>query len=301
MDWITSLKEAIIYMEEHLLEFKSTDEIAREIFLSPFYFQQGFQIVTGFAPQEYMRNRRLYLAAIDLTHTDKNVAMIANKYGYDNLSSFTKAFSKFHGSSPSKIRNNPDLIHIFLPLKIMIKIEGGFDMDYCIKEEKEMTFIGFEEWFDYSSSYKKIPEFWSDFVKKHCQKKEGIALNSGEQKVFDALVKNRVGEFAICDSRDGLPQKFRYLIAGIYNGYEVPSGMKLIKIPALTWAKFHAVGPLPESLQAVNSQIFKEWLPSNPEYEMSEYVTIEQYSDQLPTDSSNYESWIWVPIRNKNK
>jgi len=58
-------------------------------------------------------------------------------------------------------------------------------------------------------------------------------------------------------------------LPGKYNGGPVPLGMDVVDIPALEWAKFRCVGPLPGALQSVNTEVFKKWLPGNPDYEMS--------------------------------
>ena len=66
MEWLTAIKKSIDFMEAHLLDDISADDVAAEIFMSPFYFQRGFKILTEMTPSEYIRNRRLYLAALDV-------------------------------------------------------------------------------------------------------------------------------------------------------------------------------------------------------------------------------------------
>ncbi|WP_010239206.1 GyrI-like domain-containing protein [Clostridium arbusti] len=89
-----------------------------------------------------------------------------------------------------------------------------------------------------------------------------------------------------------------YMIAGTYNGSSVPEGMKIFEISALEWAKFKCTGPLPGSLQSVNTQIFKAWLPGNPDYEIATGMNIEWYSNG-DCSSSDYESEIWIPVKKK--
>ena len=78
----------------------------------------------------------------------------------------------------------------------------------------------------------------------------------------------------------------------------MPEGMTLYEFPDMEWAKFRCVGPLPGALQAVNTKIFKEWLPGNPDYEIAVGANIEWYS-MADGSSSDYESGIWIPVRHK--
>ncbi|MDE7390876.1 MAG: GyrI-like domain-containing protein [Treponemataceae bacterium] len=110
-------------------------------------------------------------------------------------------------------------------------------------------------------------------------------------------MEHGIGEFGVCI--DGADEgKFRYLIAGAYKGGDVPDGMTTFDVPTGDWAKFRAVGPLPGSLQAVNTRVFKEWLPGNPDWEAAGQCTIEWYSTGDP-NSPDYLSEIWLPVRRR--
>jgi AraC family transcriptional regulator len=87
--------------------------------------------MTGYGIGEYIRNRRLYLAALDLKETKDKVIDIALRYCYETPESFTKAFSRFHGVTPSQVRSGAS-ITTFLPLTITLSIQGGKQMDYKI-------------------------------------------------------------------------------------------------------------------------------------------------------------------------
>jgi AraC family transcriptional regulator len=107
-----------------------------------------------------------------------------------------------------------------------------------------------------------------------------------------------IGEFGISIDDEPDSGKFRYMIAGKYDGGAVPEGLKLFTIPAALWAKFRCCGPMPGAFQTVNTKIFKEWLPGNPDYEVAMGINIEWYSmgDMVAPD---YESEIWIPVKRK--
>lgn len=132
MDWTESLRRAVDFMEKKLLENITPDEVAKSVCISPFYLERGFKVMTGFSIGEYIRNRRLYLSALDILSGNEKVIDIALKYGYDTPESFTKAFSRFHGISPLQLRKEPYKLRTFLPLKIKVIIQGGNDMDIIV-------------------------------------------------------------------------------------------------------------------------------------------------------------------------
>ena len=128
MDWINDTQKAINYIEAHLLENVNIEDISRHVLSSGNYFNKVFGIVTGFSVNEYMRNRKLSLSGKDLISSECKVIDLALKYGYETPESFTKAFSRFHGITPSEAIYTPQKLKIFNPLTIKIDIKGGFNV-----------------------------------------------------------------------------------------------------------------------------------------------------------------------------
>lgn len=319
MDWLTSFKKAIDYMEAHLLSEIGARDVADAVHISPSYFQKSFKIVTGYSIGEYLRNRRLYLAGLDVLNagccsrkdiltgenrrtarpdsralTDRTVLDLACKYGYDSPESFTRAFSRFHGVSPTQLKSQPTRIKVFLPLIVEISIRGGNKMDFQLEERQSMQMIGFGRIFSYDTSYQDIPRFWTEFCGKYCR--QDTPATPEEQAIRQTVAECIIGEFGVCveDIDDG--EHFHYYIAGAYQGGKVPDGMSVFEIPAGEWAKFQCIGRIPQNLQTVNTRIFREWLPGNQEFEMSMPMSIEWYSDGN-TESDDYVSAIWIPVK----
>ena len=130
MNWVEGMTNAIGYIEDNLTEDLTVSDIAKQAFVSAFYFQKAFAMLCGFTVGEYIRQRRLTLAGSELAATDGKIIDIALKYGYDSPDSFTKAFTRFHGVTPSAVRKGEAIIKSFAPLKIKFTLEGGFIMDY---------------------------------------------------------------------------------------------------------------------------------------------------------------------------
>ena len=170
-------------------------------------------------------------------------------------------------------------------------------MDYKIAPMFPFKVIGFQKVFDMETAYAEIPKFWDEICEKYAN--NVYAGNAPANPYEQALVDNCIGEYAICIDDIG-GSKFRYLIAGKYTGGAVPEGMVVYEFPRHEWAVFDCIGPNPQTLQSVNTRIFSEWLPGNPEYELSGNATVEWYDcvNGEPSDP-DYHSAIWVPVKRK--
>ena len=170
-------------------------------------------------------------------------------------------------------------------------------MDVKITTMFPFQVIGFQKVFDGETSYEEIPKYWDEICEKYAN--NVYAGNAPANPYEQAIVDNSIGEYGICidDIGEG---KFRYLIAGKYTGGEVPEGMVLYEFPKGDWAIFNCIGPLPEALQSVNTQIFKEWLPGNPEYELDGNANVEWYDRVGDQKDPDYRSAIWIPVRKKS-
>lgn len=133
MNWIQSLSKAIQYMESHLTEDMSMVQIAGRAYTSSSHFQLIFHLVTGMTVGEYIRNRRLSLAAQDLLEKSGKIMDVAMRYQYDTQESFSKAFTRFHGVPPSKVQAGKTVL--FHPLSVSVTIEGGFGMSRKLIDE----------------------------------------------------------------------------------------------------------------------------------------------------------------------
>ena len=124
MDWVTSIHQAIQYIEEHLREELTIREIAQQAALSPFYFQKGFSMLCGMTVGDSEIARRLSAAGLEVLTTDRKIIDIALEFGYDSPDSFTKAFTRFHGCTPAALRKSGGAVRSFAPLRIKVTLEG---------------------------------------------------------------------------------------------------------------------------------------------------------------------------------
>jgi AraC family transcriptional regulator len=278
MDWITGMQNALRYIEDNITEELDYAEISKRAYVSSFHFQRIFSILCGYTLGEYIRNRRLTLAGIELTAGTSKVIDVAVKYGYDSPDSFTKAFIRFHGITPSSVKNKGVRLKTFTPLKIKFTLEGGNTMEFKIMEKDTFTVIGAVREFNFETSYADIPKFWSE----HFEKGGG---------------KYVCGMYGICFDENKDSKSFKYIIADNYEpDREIPDGYVTKTFPAITWAVFPCKGAMPTSLQDVNTRIWNEWLPNCREYELAGNYNVEMYSDG-DMRSSDYYSEIWIPVK----
>ena len=296
MDWLACIRGAIDYMERHLTDGTTPQDVAQSAHVSPFFLQRGFSLLTGYGLGEYLRNRRLTQAALDLRNTDDKIIDIALRYGYETPESFAKAFARFHGATPSQARDGA-VVKSFLPLTLKITIQGGLQMDFKIITMLPFKVVGFQREFDNETAYAEIPKFWDEVIEKYASRV--YAGNPPANPFEQAVVDYGIGEYGVCVDHMSCG-RFRYLIAGKYTGGAVPEGMAVHEFPRQDWAVFDCVGPMPESLQSVNTRIWSEWLPGNPDYEICGNASIEWYDPANDaTNAPDYHSAIWIPVKRK--
>lgn len=271
--WAEGIQNAIAYMEKNLTEELNISDIAARAYVSEFHFQRIFSVLCGFTVGEYIRNRRLTLAAQELSADNAKVIDVALKFGYDSPDSFTRAFTKFHGISPSAAKEKGAELKAFAPLRIKLTLEGGTMMEYKIVEKQAFTVMGKSRSFNTDSSYAEIPKFWQEH------------MQSSDSKLI-------CGMYGVCIDSDG--KDFDYIIADNYDPCkEVPEGCVTRVIPAGTWAIFPC---RLETLQTVNTKIWSEWLPSAREYKLAGNYNIEAYFCSGSDDPKDMRCEIWVPV-----
>ena len=305
MDWVNVIQETLRYMEENLLTVTSPKEVALKVHVSASYLQTSFQMITGFSIGEYIRNRRLYLAAMELLEKDVKVIDISEKYGYETPESFTKAFSRFHDATPNEIKKEKKPIKAFLPLKLSFSVKGADTVDVVIEKSPKMRLIGKADIFSNDTCFQVIPGYVEGFWREQSRKgffpepfRGFYGVSVGES--YDVL--NASGEPWLNDYSESDAQKisfaenFLFLVGIDYDGREVPEGMTVIELPEMLWAKFRCVDDSVKALQDLRLYIFREWLMDTDEYEPAGEFNVECY--EVPNeDGKGTHNEIWLPVR----
>lgn len=165
--WVESIRNAIEYIEQNLAEKIAIKDVAEKTCVSEYHFRRIFTELCGITVGEYIRNRRLSIAAQELSVGTIKVIDAAIKYGYESPDSFARAFARFHGIVPSEAREKGVKLREFTPLRMDTLLEGGTVMEYKIVEKAEFTLMGRKRRFDSEDSYNKIPEntkMWKEWL-----------------------------------------------------------------------------------------------------------------------------------------
>ena len=137
MNWHERINEAFNYIEAHLDSNLDIDQVANIMCQSTVSFQRTFSILMNISIYEYIRRRRMTLAAIELQTSSIKVIDVALKYGYESPESFTRAFKEIHGISPSIARKKGVRLNLFPRITFQLTIKGDFEMDYEMDNKSE--------------------------------------------------------------------------------------------------------------------------------------------------------------------
>lgn len=280
MNMLKQLNAAIKYIEQNLCAELELDEVARLACVSADSFMRFFSYMTGMTLKEYIRRRRLTLAAQDLQHGDDRVIDIAMKYGYESADAFSRAFAKQHGITPIAYRKNGGSLKVYPPASFHIIIKGAKEMDFRLIELSETEVYGVSKQFD-GQGYKAREEL------RH------IMWSEEYENVPEQLCEgkwNQQGNTSYDGVWYGIWQGGKYMIAR-EKADTKNTGTELYKIPTGTYAAFRTErgGLAWEELPKLFELIFDSWLP-NSEYRLQSDDIIEIY-----------HLWTDYDIRNKNR
>jgi AraC family transcriptional regulator len=280
------MKDALDYMESKMEESLSIEDIAKVAYSSPFHFQRMFYMLTGLTVADYIRKRRLTLAAQELAISKVKVLDVALKYGYDSPEAFAKAFRKAHGITPSAAREPGVQLKASPRLSFHLSLKGDKEMEYKIVEKEAFTVIGksFEVTIKDGENLRKIPLFWDE------ANKDGTT---------DKLIEIGVAQdiLGICAEMDHAQEKFSYWIAVEVQPGTDTQEFKSTVIPAASWAVFTSAGPMPHAIQQLWERIFQEWFPGTG-YEHTGGPEFELYPPGDP-NAEDYRCEVWIPVMKK--
>lgn len=286
MNWIGDMNDVLKYIEENICNEISTDDICKIAHMSKFHFLRIFNILTGITLGEYIRQRRLSLAVKDVVSSELKIIDIAYKYGYETPEAFTKAFKKLHKISPSEARKNKKNLKAIPPLSFQIIVKGEERMNYKIESKEAFKVAGVSRKITTKNgeNFKIIPKFWNE------------VCESGQYDILEKR-QGKLGVIGMCYDFKMEAEEFKYMIA--VEGTKVDGLVSCteVQIPALTWAIFESVGPMPNAIQEVTKKIFSEWFPAT-KYEHADGPELEVY---LPGNSNaeDYRAEVWIPVVEK--
>ena len=281
MEWVDRLNQTIAYMEDHLTEEIACEALARLACCSAYHYQRMFAYMAGVPLSEYIRRRRMSLAAVDLQAGEK-VLDTALKYGYQSPTAFNRAFQAVHGIPPSAAREPGAAVKSFSPLCFTITIKGVEEMEYRIEKREAFRIVGVSAPLDtdLEKNFAVAPQLW------------GRAASDGTIPRLAGMMDGQpMGLLGV--SACGGGEDWRYWIAVASSQ---PAGdFQEYTVPAAVWAVFPGEGTS-ASLQELERRIITEWLPASG-YEYGNAPDIEVY---LNADPNNAKYEVWIPVVKKS-
>ncbi|WP_108671615.1 AraC family transcriptional regulator [Peribacillus acanthi] len=285
MEGLQRMLESIQYIEGNLDNDLCIDDIAAIACMSKFHFQRMFNMLTGYTVSEYIRNRRITVAAQELVNTSSKVIDVAMKYRYESPESFTKAFRRIHGISPSAVKKNSHSLKAYPKLSFQIQLKGDVEMDYKIVEKDSFNVVGksIRTTTIGGENNRAIAAFWDESNKNGFTRE--LDKNCGS-----------LGLMGICLDFDKQQENLAYLIAAEKNIEDIPNDWEERQIPSATWAVFSVHGAMPDAMPKVWERIFSEWFPATG-YEHAGGPEMEVYVSDTDPFSEDYYSEIWIPVK----
>ena len=274
MNYIKEMQKAIDYIEINLDKDINFENIAKEVGMSSFYFHRIFTALIGVSPTAYIRNRRLTLAAQEISKNDENILDIALKYGFESHEVFSRAFKNFHGIVPKLAKLNGNELKNFSKANIDFEINTNSILRYRIENKDVMNVAAIFRKFNLDNK-EEIPKYWQE-----------VKADGTLQIISDNYSKNVLG---ICIGTQGVFE-YQYGIGReIEEKEEIESNiaMEIIQIPKSKWVVFKCEGQDSKTINELWTRIYREFFITTS-YRQSMDIDFELYDDK------NTE--IWIPI-----
>lgn len=281
MEWVEGLNQSMNYIEEHLTDEIDYEQLGRIAGCSTYHFQRMFTYMAGVPLAEYIRRRKMSLAAVDIQGGEEKIIDIAEKYGYQSPTAFNRAFQSIHGIAPSAVKGEGVPVKSYPPITFKIIVKGAEEMNYRIETKDAFRIIGVSAPLDreIEKNFAVVPNLWQKAV-----------ADGTIQKLAGMMNTPPMGLLGVSACND--EEQWKYFIAVSSTG-EVDEFEEYL-VPASTWAIFPGSGTN-QSIQELEQRIVTEWLPTSG-YEYANAPDIEVY---LNPDPQNAQYEVWIPVMKK--
>ena len=278
MEWIERLNNTMDYIENHLTDTIDYEQLGRIACCSAYHFQRMFTYMAGATLSEYIRRRKMSLAAVDLQGGDAKVIEIAATYGYNSPTAFNRAFQAVHGIAPSAVKNEGVSVKSFPPLTFQITVKGAEELTYHIETKDAFRIIGVSAPLhqEIEKNFSIVPDMWQNAVQNGTLEKLAGLMDTPPMGILGVSACNEA-------------EHWKYFIA--VSSTKTDEAFAEYLVPASTWAIFSGKGTN-LSVQDLERRIVLEWLPTSG-YEYANAPDIEVY---LNPDPQNAQYEVWIPV-----
>jgi AraC family transcriptional regulator len=285
---IAVLNRLVATVEEHLTEELDVGALARDLGTTEHHVRRMFSSLAGMPVSEYVRRRRMTVAAAEVVAGEPDLLTIAVRYGYGSTEAFGRAFRSVHGAGPGDVRRDGGPLRTQPQLRFRLTVEGSIPMDTRIVERPRLRLVG------HATRVPLIYEGVNPHIQAHVAsipaeeharlKSLGNTDPAGLLQVSDDLDEER---------EEGSELTYLHGVA-VTEETPVPDGLDAIEVPAGSWAAFRTSGPYPSALQQTWAATATEWFPSNP-WRLRpgpSIVSVLERADDFSTATCE----LWLPV-----
>ena len=273
-----------------VIEMNLTDEVdvaslARDLGTTEYHLRRMFSSLAGMPLSEYVRRRRMTVAAADVVAGDP-VLDVATRYGYGSAEAFGRAFSAVHGASVSDVRASGGPLRSQPKLRFRLTVEGSTSMDTRITDRPAFRLVGHATRVPliHHGANPHIQAFIASLpVAEHARLKQLANTEPAGLLQVSADVD--------ADYAEG--SELTYLHGVAVEG-EAPGDLDAIVVEAGTWAVFRTSGAYPAALQETWAATATEWFPSNS-WQLRPGPSIVAVLERAE-DFSTATTELWLPI-----
>ncbi|MDV2581759.1 AraC family transcriptional regulator [Alkalibacillus haloalkaliphilus] len=281
MESLKQMNEAIEYIEKHLDGEIDYSQLAQKAQCSEYHFKRMFSFLAGIPLSEYIRRRRMTLAAMELNRGENKIIDIALKYGYSSPNSFARAFQQVHGLMPSEIKEQSYSLKSYPKLTFQLTVRGVDEMNVRMIEKEPFSIVGIKQKMKVMDNDvdPEVVKLWESTTEDTIQKLVELS-DLQPSGILHALTDYT------SDDQDENESEIDYFF-GVATTRATPSPYTRLEVSKHTWAIFEVEGDW-EAVETTWQRIYSEWFPSS-KYEHVEGPEIVSSKDEV--------SEIWIPVR----
>lgn len=285
---IAALNKLVDQLEEHLTEEFDVNGVARALGTTEYHLRRMFSSLAGMTLSEYVRRRRMTVAAADVVRGEDDLLGIAVRHGYGSTEAFGRAFRAVHGASPGDVRRDGGPLRTQPQLRFRLTVEGSTPMDTRIVDRPAFRLVGHAA---------RVPLIHHG-VNPHIQQHIAGLPPQEHARLKDLSDTEPAGLLQVSDDVDaeateGSELTYLHGVA-VSRDTPVPDDLDAIEVPAGQWAVFRTSGPHPQALQATWAATASEWFPSNP-WRLRPGPSMVAILDRAE-DFSTATCELWLPI-----
>ncbi|MFI5488648.1 AraC family transcriptional regulator [Micromonospora echinaurantiaca] len=285
---ITALNRLVDLVEEHLTEEFDVDGLARAVGTTEYHLRRMFSSLAGMPLSEYVRRRRMTVAAADVVRGEDDLLAIAVRHGYGSTEAFGRAFRAVHGVGPSDVRRDGGPLRVQPQLRFRLTVEGSIPMDTRIVDRPAFRLVG------HAARVPLIHQGVNPHIQRHITalpQEEHLRLKAiGDTEPAGLL---QVSDDLDPDGTEGSELTYLHGVA-VAGDTPVPDDLDATEVAAGRWAVFRTAGPHPQALQNAWAATATEWFPANP-WRLRPGPSIVAVLDRAD-DFSTATCELWLPV-----